>query len=300
MTDTRSLGFIGIGVMGGPMTRNLLKAGYPVFVFDTDHHKMAHLVQEGAKGTSSPAEVGRQAEIVLLSLPSTQAVKEVILGKGGLVEGIRTGGTIVDMGTTDPSVTKEIAKILREKGIGFLDAPVSGGEAAAKEKTLAIMVGGDADALENALPVLKSLGRSIVHMGPSGAGQAAKLINNMIVNATFTAVAEGFALGAKAGLDPAELYEAIKGGWAGSKVLDVAAPAVLSRNFQPGGTVDIVCKDLSYALALGRDLNVPLPMAALVHEIFRMAKAMGKGPLAQPVLITLWENWTGITVGGQE
>jgi len=298
MIAARPLGFIGLGVMGGPMTRNLLKAGYPVFVFDTDHDKMAHLVQEGAKGTSSSAEVGRQAEIVLLSLPSTQAVKEVILGKGGLVEGIRTGGTIVDMGTTDPSVTKEIANTLREKGIRFLDAPVSGGQAAAKERTLAIMVGGDADTLEDALPVLESLGRSIVHMGPSGAGQAAKLVNNMIVNATFTAVAEGFALGAKAGLDPAKLYEAIKGGWAGSKVLDVAAPAILDRNFQPGGTVDIVCKDLSYSLTLGRDLNVPLPMAALVHEIFRMAKAMGKGPLAQPVLITLWESWTGITVSG--
>ncbi len=296
MMTTRPLGFIGLGVMGGPMARNLLKAGYPVFVFDTDHHKMASLVHEGAKGTSSPAEVGCQAEIVLLSLPSTQAVREVILGKGGLVEGLRTAGIIVDMGTTDPTATKEIANTLREKGIRFLDAPVSGGEAAAKEQTLAIMVGGDVETLQDALPVLQCLGRSIVHMGPSGAGQVAKLVNNMIVNATFTAVAEGFALGAKAGLDPAKLYEAIKGGWAGSKVLEVAAPAILARNFQPGGTVDIVCKDLSYALSLGRDLNVPLPMTALVHEIFRMAKAMGKGPLAQPVLITLWEGWTGTTI----
>lgn len=299
MTEAQPLGFIGLGVMGGPMARNLLKAGYPVVVFDTDHGKMASLIQEGAKEASSPAGVGCQAEIVLLSLPSTQAVREVTLGKGGLAEGLRTGGIIVDMGTTDLSVTKEIANALREKGIRFLDAPVSGGEAAAKERTLAIMVGGDATTLEDARPVLEALGRSLVHMGPSGAGQAAKLINNMIVNATFTAVAEGFALGAKAGLDPAKLYEAIKGGWAGSKVLDVAAPAILARNFQPGGTVDIVCKDLSYALTLGRDLNVPLPVSALVHEIFRMAKAMGKGPLAQPVLVTLWEGWTGTTVGGQ-
>ncbi|MBI5379191.1 MAG: NAD(P)-dependent oxidoreductase, partial [Nitrospirae bacterium] len=209
MAETRSLGFTGLGVMGGPMTRNLLKAGYPVMVFDTDHHKMAPMIQEGARGTSSSAEVGRQTEIVLLSLPSTQAVQEVILGKGGLVEGLLAGRIIVDMGTTDPSVTKELANTLRERGIRFLDAPVSGGEAAAKERTLAIMVGGDAGTLQEALPVLECLGRSIVHMGPSGAGQAAKLVNNMIVNATFTAIAEGFALGVKAGLDPAKLYEAI-------------------------------------------------------------------------------------------
>jgi 2-hydroxy-3-oxopropionate reductase len=185
------------------------------------------------------------------------------------------------------------------RGIVFLDAPVSGGEQGAIDATLSIMVGGDAAAFARCKPILSVMGRSVVHMGGSGMGQATKLINNMIVAAGFTAVCEAWALGAKLGLDPATLHQAIKGGWAGSRVMEETVPRLLARNFVPGGSVDIMTKDVGYALNMARTANVPVPVTALAHELFRMAKAQGKGPQAQPVLITLWEQWTGIKVGGQ-
>jgi len=294
-----SLGFVGLGVMGGPMARNLLKAGYPVTGFDTDPKRLDEFVAARGKGAASAAEVGRAGEVVFLSLPTGDVVRQVVTGAGGLAAVTKSGTVIVDLSTTEAKVAQDAAAACAARGITFLDAPVSGGEQGAIDATLSIMVGGGAAAFSRCRPILSCMGKSVVHMGGSGMGQAAKLINNLIVAAGFAAVCEGWALAVKAGLDPATLHEAIKGGWAGSRVMEETIPRLLQRNFVPGGTVDIMTKDVGYALNMARTLDLPVPVTALVHELFRMAKAQGKGPKAQPVLITLWEEWTGIRVGGE-
>lgn len=298
MPDT-SLGFIGLGVMGGPMARNLIKAGYAVTGFDTDGGRLGQFAAGGGKAAASAAEVGRVSEIVFLSLPTGDVVRQVVTGQGGLIAVMKSGTVLVDLSTTEAKVAQDAAAACAGSGIAFLDAPVSGGEQGAIDATLSIMVGGDAATFARCKPILSVMGRSVVHMGGSGMGQAAKLINNLIVAAGFAAVCEGWALAVKAGLDPATLHEAIRGGWAGSRVMEETIPRLLKRNFVPGGTVDIMAKDVGYALNMARTLNMPVPVTALVHELFRMAKAQGKGPKAQPVLITLWEEWTGIQVGGE-
>jgi 2-hydroxy-3-oxopropionate reductase len=299
MPDT-SLGFIGLGVMGGPMARNLIRAGYQVTGFDTDRGRLDRFVKAGGKAGGSAAEVGRAGEVVFLSLPTGDVVRQVVTGEGGLAAVMRSGTVLADLSTTEAKVAQDAAAACAPRGIAFLDAPVSGGEQGAIDATLSIMAGGDATAFARCKPILSVMGRSVVHMGGSGMGQAAKLVNNLIVAAGFAAVCEGWALAVKAGLDPGTLHEAIKGGWAGSRVMEETIPRLLQRNFVPGGTVDIMTKDVGYALNMARSLDSPVPVTALVHELFRMAKARGKGPKAQPVLITLWEEWTGIRVGGEK
>jgi 2-hydroxy-3-oxopropionate reductase len=293
-----ALGFLGLGVMGGPMARNLLKAGYAVRGYDTDGERLGRFVAAGGKAGASPADVAKGAGMVLLSLPTGDVVRDVVLGRQGLSEAMPSRTIVTDLSTTEPRVAQECAATCATRGIAFLDSPVSGGEQGAIEATLSIMVGGDAAAFARCTPVLRCLGKSVVHMGGSGMGQATKLINNMIVAANFAAVCEAWALAAKVGLDPATLHQAIQGGWAGSRVMEETVPRVLSRNFVPGGSVDIMTKDVSYALNMARAADVPVPVTALAHELFRMAKAQGKGSKAQPVLITLWEQWTGTRVGG--
>ncbi|HSB80360.1 MAG TPA: NAD(P)-binding domain-containing protein [Candidatus Methylomirabilis sp.] len=294
-----ALGFIGLGVMGGPMARNLIKAGYPVIGFDTDAGRLAKFTAAGGKAGKSAAEVGKQSEVVFLSLPTGDVVREIVTGANGLATVMKAGTLVADLSTTEPKVAQDAAAACSAKGVVFLDAPVSGGEQGAIDASLSIMVGGDAAAFTRCKPILACLGRSVVHMGGSGMGQATKLVNNMIVAANFAAVCEGWALAVKAGLNPATLHEAIKGGWAGSRVMEETIPRLLARNFVPGGTVDIMTKDVGYALNMARTANVPVPVTALAHELFRMAKAQGNGPKAQPILITLWEQWTGITVSGE-
>jgi len=295
-----ALGFIGLGVMGGPMARNLVKAGYPVTGFDTDRGRLDRFVAAGGKAAASAAEVGRGAEIVFLSLPTGDIVRQIVTGEGSLCGVMRSGTIIADLSTTEPKVAQDAAAACSAKGLVFLDAPVSGGEQGAIDASLSIMVGGDLTAFARCKPLLACVGRSVVHMGGSGMGQATKLVNNMIVAANFAAVCEGWALAVKAGLDPATLHEAIKGGWAGSRVMEETIPRLLQRNFVPGGTVDIMTKDVGYALNMARSLDMPVPVTALAHELFRMTKAQGNGPKAQPILITLWEQWTGIQVGGRK
>lgn len=299
MPDT-ILGFIGLGIMGGPMARNLLKAGYSVTGFDTEPARTAALAAAGGKAAASAADVGRASEVVFLSLPTGDIVRQVVIGEAGLATTMKPGTAIVDLSTTEPRVAQDAAAACGERGIAFLDAPVSGGEQGAIDATLSIMVGGDGATFARCRPILTCVGKSVVHMGGSGMGQAAKLINNLIVAAGFAAVCEGWALAVKAGLDPATLHDAIKGGWAGSRVMEETIPRLLRRNFVPGGTVDIMAKDVGYALNMARGLDLPVPVTALVHELFRMAKAQGKGPKAQPILITLWEEWAGIQVGGEK
>jgi 2-hydroxy-3-oxopropionate reductase len=295
---TTTVGFLGLGVMGGPMARNLVKAGYPVVGFDTDERRLGNFAASGGKPAMSAAEAGAGGEIVFLSLPTGDIVREVVVGANGLLTVMKSGTVIVDLSTTEPKVAQDCAAAASAKGITFLDGPVSGGEQGAIDASLSIMVGGDAATFARVKPILACVGKSVVHMGGSGMGQATKLINNMIVAANFASVCEAWGLAVKVGLDPATLHEAIKGGWAGSRVMEETVPRLLKRNFVPGGTVDIMTKDVGYALNMARTANVPVPVTALAHELFRMVKAQGMGPQAQPILIHLWEQWLGITVGG--
>ena len=289
------IGFIGLGVMGAPMARHLA-AKYDLLVFDIDPAKGDSVAK--AKKAKNMAEVGRVATTVFLSLPSSEVVKEVALGKDGLMPNMKKGSIVIDTSTTAPAVSQEIGKALARAGISFLDAPLSGGEKAAVEGTLSIMVGGKKEEFERSRAILETIGTTIVRVGDVGMGEVAKLVNNLIVGITFVAVAEGFALGTKCGLEPKVLYEAIRNGWAGSKVLDVSAQAMLPRNFKPGGTVDIHWKDLGYALNLARENDVPVPATALAHEVFKAARASGRGGLAQPAIVQMWEGLLGIEVKG--
>lgn len=287
------VGFAGLGVMGLPMARRV-SASFDVAVYDIEAARM-----EGfPKHVDSLSALGRAVGIAILSLPSSAIVRAALLGPGGIGENMASGGIIVDMSTTEPAVIQEAAEVLQRRGVMLLDAPVSGGEQGAKDGTLSIMAGGPQEAFDAVLPVLKTMGATIVRMGDSGMGQVAKLVNNLIVGITFAAVSEGFVLGAKSGLSPDLLFQAIRGGWAGSKVLEVSAPAILNRDFRPGGTVDIHWKDLGYALAQAKELDVPVPVTALVHEIFKAARASGRGKLSQPAIIQLWEQLLGIEVRG--
>ena len=286
-----TLGFIGLGVMGGHMARHLAEAR-SVVVFDIDPAKVAAV--DGAAPAKTVREVGEQADIVLLSLPSSELVRRVVLGEDGLLPVLKAGSIVIDTSTTEPTVSQAIAEALKAKGIDFMDAPVSGGEAAAREARLSIMVGGDEAVFERYLPVLEVIGTSVVRVGDVGMGGVTKLVNNMIVGATFAVIAEGFALGKANGIDPKVLYEAIKDGWAGSTVLNVAAPGIIERNFEPGGTINLLFKDLGYALSLARTHNCPVPMTAAVDEIFKAARASGRGGKAQQVIIELWEDLMGL------
>lgn len=281
------LGFIGLGVMGGHMVRHLTDK-YEIVVFDVDRAKID--AATGASAASSVADVGSQADVVLLSLPTSVIVEEVATGADGLMTTLSSGNAVIDVSTTEPVVAQRIAEALAERKIDFLDAPVSGGEGGARNATLSIMVGGDEEVFGRHKPILDIIGGSVVRVGDTGAGGVAKLVNNMIVGSTFAVIAEAFALGKKCGLDPLMLYDAIKGGWAGSAVLNVAGPGIVRRDFKPGGSVDQIFKDIGYALSLARTHNVPTPMTAVTDEIFKTARASGRGQQAQQVIIQLWEE----------
>ncbi len=281
------LGFIGLGIMGGHMARHVSEK-YDCMVFDIDPKRTAAV--ENAKKAESVQQVGEYADIILLSLPSSGIVEDVITGEKGLIHVVEKGKAIIDTSTTEPTVTRRIAEELQKKGIDFMDTPVSGGEGGARDASLAIMAGGPQEIFDKYKPYLEVMGKSVVRVGDIGAGGVAKLVNNMIVGATFSIIAEGFALGQYNGLDPQVLYEAIRGGWAGSAVMEVAAPGIIERNFKPGGSVDIIFKDIGYALSLARSGNVPTPITSTVDDIFKAARASGRGGFAQQGIIELWED----------
>ena len=301
----KTAGFIGLGVMGQSMARHLAEkipggAGQEIFVYDVEKSKIDSLTGAtgGAKITASAsiADLGGCTDIVFLSLPTSEIVKEVVLSGGGLAESMKSGSIVVDTSTTEVGIIKNIAAELEKKGIEFIDSPVSGGEKAAKDGTLSFMAGGKKEVFDTVKPYCDTMAASVVYMGGTGAGQTAKAVNQMIVGAAFTVIAESFSMGVKNGLDPKALYEAIKGGWAGSKVLDVAAQDMFSRAFKPGGTVDIHWKDLGYALSLAKDTDAPVPVTALVHEVFKAARAKGEGKKSQPAVVRLWEDLLKIEI----
>ena len=294
----KRIGFVGLGIMGKPMVRNLIKEGYRLVVHSRSIGPVKELVNEGAEGAHSPREVAEKAGIVITMLPDSPDVEKVVLGENGIIEGAKEKTILIDMSSISPVVTKKIDSELSKKGIKMLDAPVSGGEVGAIEGNLAIMVGGDKKVFDKCLDIFKVLGKSIVHVGDIGAGGSVKLANQIIVALNMEAMSEALVLGMKAGVDPKLLYEAIKGGLAGSRVLDAKVPNILERKFEPGFRIRLHIKDLKNALNTAKELEVPLPMTGMVHEMFQTLKANGKGEEDHSAIIKFIEEMAKIEVKG--
>jgi 2-hydroxy-3-oxopropionate reductase len=289
---TEEAGFVGLGVMGRAMAGNLAKR-YPVTGYDVIEAQFQGLAGVTRAGTLT--ELARRCTVVCLSLPDAKTVEEVAIGDSGMVHYLKPGSLVIDLSTSLPAVSRRIAARLAKASVEFADAPVSGGEGSAKTASLAIMVGASQSTFERCLPVLSAMGKTVVRVGDEGAGGVAKLVNNMIVASAFAVIAEGFALARKNGVDPGALHNAIREGWAGSKVLDVSASAVIAEDYTPGGTINMMEKDLSYARSLAEESCVPIPMTAAAHEIFVAGQAAGRGALSQPAIFELWLDRGGHT-----
>lgn len=296
----KRIGFVGLGIMGRPMARNLLKVGYPLVVFDLNKDAMEDLVKAGALTAHSSKEVAERADVIITMLPDSPEVREVILGKNGVIEGVRRDSVVIDMSSINPLVSQEIEKGLRKKGGEMLDAPVSGGEPGAIEGTLAIMVGGEKKVFEDCLEIFKAMGKNIVHVGGIGAGGYVKLVNQIIVALNIASVGEAFCLGVKSGLDPQVIYQAIRGGLAGSAVLDAKAPMIFGRNFKPGFKIKLHHKDLHNALSTAKDLGVPLPLSSFVQQIFVSLIAEGKENEDHSALATFFEKIARVEIKSRQ
>jgi 2-hydroxy-3-oxopropionate reductase len=291
-----TIAFIGVGIMGKPMARNLLKAGHKLIVHDKRPEPVADLAAEGAATAGSSAEAARQAEIAITMLPNSPDVKEAVLGPRGILEGARPGLILVDMSSIAPLAAKQVEAKCREKGVSMLDAPVSGGEPKAKDGTLSIMVGGDKAVFDRVSGILGAMGKSVVWVGGIGSGNMTKLANQIIVGLNIIAMSEALVLAAKAGVDPKVVYQAIRGGLAGSTVLDAKAPLVVERRFNPGFRIELHRKDLMNAMDTAHEVGAPLPFTALATEVMSAMKAAGQGGLDHGGLVQYFERLAGIEV----
>lgn len=290
------IGFIGLGIMGKPMSKNLLKSGYKLVVLDLNQTAVDEIVSLGAEKAESPREVANQCEFIITMLPNSPHVKEVVLGKKGLIEGLKTGSVFIDMSSISPIVSRELYQKLEEKGVEMLDAPVSGGEPKAIDGTLSVMVGGKKDVFDRCYAILKAMAASVVHTGSIGAGNITKLANQIIVALNIAAMSEALVLASKAGVEPELVYQAIRGGLAGSTVLDAKAPLVMDRKFNPGFRINLHIKDLSNALDTSHKIGVPLPLTSAVMEIMQALKADGMGENDHGSLIRYYEKLAKIEV----
>lgn len=286
----KKVGFIGLGIMGKPMSLNLIKAGYSLVVMDRNAAVSEELKAAGAVVAGSPREVAGQAEVVITMLPNSPHVKEVILGENGVIEGAKRGTVIIDMSSIAPLVSREIAAALEERGISFLDAPVSGGEPKAIDGTLSVMVGGDKKLFDAHYDLLKAMAGSVVHTGDVGAGNITKLANQVIVALNIAALSEALVLANKAGVEPELVFEAIRGGLAGSTVMEAKAPLMLDRKFDPGFRIDLHIKDLTNALETSHGIGVPLPLTASVLEMMHALKVDGLGTADHGALVRYYEK----------
>ncbi len=293
------IGFIGLGIMGKPMSKNLVKGGHELVVYDIVGAPMQEVVAAGAKGAKSPKEVAQQCPLIIIMVPNSPHVKAAVLGPSGVVEGAKAGSLVVDMSSIDPMVSREVAAELKKKGIRFLDAPVSGGEPKAIDGTLSIMVGGAKADFEEALPILRQMGSSVVLCGEVGAGNVTKLANQIIVALNIAAMSEALVLATKTGVDPELVFEAIKGGLAGSTVLNAKAPMALARNIKPGFRINLHIKDLDNALAAGHAVGVPLPLTAQAMEIMQALKVDGMGDADHSAIIRFYEKLAQVQVKKQ-
>ncbi|HXG03826.1 MAG TPA: 2-hydroxy-3-oxopropionate reductase [Candidatus Binatia bacterium] len=288
------VGFIGLGIMGRPMARNLLKAGYPLVVHNRSRAAVDELATAGAKPAGSPREVAGQCDVLITMLPNSPDVEAVALGPDGILEGARRGLIYADMSTISPLVSQKVGRALQARGVEMLDAPVSGGEKGAIEGTLSIMVGGDRAVFDRVLPVFQAMGRTITYLGPLGSGGFTKLANQIIVALNLTALAEALTLARKAGLDREATLRALAGGLAGSRCLEQKTPNYLSGSYQPGFKVDLHYKDLGLIMEAARALGVPVPTTAVVQELFSALRVKGRGGLDHSAIITLLEDLAGV------
>lgn len=284
------VGFIGLGTMGKPMARNLIRAGYPLTVHNRSRGAVEELAKEGAQTATSPKEVAASSDIIITVLPDSPDVEVVVTGEQGIFEGARPGMLVIDMSTISPVVARRLAGDAQTRGVDMLDAPVSGGEVGAINGNLSIMVGGKKEAFDRALPLFQAMGKNIVHIGEAGAGQVTKAANQIVVALTIEAVSEALVLAAQAGVDPAKVRQALLGGFAQSRILDVHGQRILDRNFKPGFRTNLHFKDLGIALATGKEYKVPLPATAHAHQMMNALLASGKGDLDHSVLFTLIEE----------
>jgi 2-hydroxy-3-oxopropionate reductase len=290
------IGFIGLGIMGKPMSKNLLKAGYKLVVLDLIHSAVDELVSMGAEKAATPEEVAGLCDYIITMLPDSPQVKEVVLGKNGLIGGLNTGSVLIDMSSISPIVSRELSQMLEEKGVEMLDAPVSGGEPKAIEGTLSVMVGGKKEVFDKCFPILKAMAGSVVRTGSIGAGNVTKLANQIIVALNIAAMSEALVLASKAGVEPELVYQAIRGGLAGSTVLDAKAPLAMDRKFKPGFRIRLHIKDLKNALEAAHEVGVPLPLTSSVMEIMQALKVDGMGEDDHGSLIRYYEKLAKVEV----
>ena len=286
----KKIGFIGLGIMGKPMAKNLLKAGYELVVFDINQDAVNEVVAAGAKSAPTSKDVAAQSEVVITMLPNSPHVKAAVLGENGVLEGAKPGLVLIDMSSIAPLASQEIAAAVAKKGVEMLDAPVSGGEPKAIDGSLSIMVGGKKELFDSSTELLSKMGKSVVLCGDVGAGNTTKLANQIIVALNIAAVSEAFVLATKAGVDPELVFNAIRGGLAGSTVMEAKGPMILSGNFKPGFKIDLHIKDLANAIETGHDVGVPLPLTASVMEILQALKVDGKGQSDHSAIAQYYEK----------
>lgn len=284
------IGFIGLGIMGKPMSLHLLNAGYPLCVLDVVQSAQDQVIAAGARAGASPQEVAAQSDVVITMLPDSPEVEQVVFGKAGVLTGLRAGSLLIDMSTILPSMARRVAQAARARAADALDAPVSGGQVGAQNATLSIMVGGAPAAFARAKPIFEKMGKNIVHVGEAGAGQIAKMANQIIVGVTILGVSEALLLAAKAGADPAKVREAISGGFAQSRILELHGQRMLQRAFQPGFKVKLHRKDMAIALNTAKELGVALPASANVAELLNALIANGGAELDHSALVTMLEK----------
>jgi 2-hydroxy-3-oxopropionate reductase len=293
--EQMKIGFVGLGIMGRPMAKNLIKKGYSLIVYDVIPENIDALTASGALAAGSAKEAAAQSEVVITMVPNSPHVKAAVMGKNGVLEGAKPGTILIDMSSIAPLASQEVFQACAEKGVEMLDAPVSGGEPKAIDGTLSIMVGGNKDVFDKVYDILMSMGGSAVYCGGIGAGNTTKLANQIIVAVNIAAVSEAFLLATKAGVDPELVFGAIKGGLAGSTVMNAKIPMILDRNFKPGFKVDLHIKDLNNALETGHSVGSPLPLTASVMEMLQYLHANDCGQYDHSAIAKFYEN-----IGGAE
>jgi 2-hydroxy-3-oxopropionate reductase len=290
------IGFIGLGIMGKPMSKNLVKAGYSLVVRDHNPENETELVSVGATTAGSAREVAEQSDVIITMLPNSPQVKEVLLGEESVIQGAKPGTIVIDMSSIAPLASREMHDELAKKNIALLDAPVSGGEPKAIEGTLSVMVGGDKELFDKCYDIMKAMAGSVVHTGDIGAGNVTKLANQVIVALNIAAMSEALTLATKAGVNPELVYQAIRGGLAGSTVLDAKAPMVMERNFKPGFRIGLHIKDLANALDTSHDVGAQLPLTAAVMEMMQALRADGLGTADHSALACYYEKLAKVEI----
>ena len=293
---TKRIGFIGLGLMGKPMARNLMKSGFDLIVHNRSRSAVDQLVSEGADPADSPKEAAATADVIITMLPEDSHVTEVISAADGVIESIRPDAVLVDMSTISPTTARKLADLVVSRGAHMLDAPVSGGVEAAAAASLTIMVGGKAEIFERVLPVFQKLGKNINHIGDHGAGQVTKAANQIIVGLTLQAVAEALIFAKKSGVDPAKVRRAIMGGYAQSRVLELHGQRMLDHNFQPGGKITSHRKDINIVLSAAREVGICLPGTAMISELFNAVVAHGGADWDHSAILTVLESMSDVNV----